>query len=69
MTEEQIHKGTNWNGLFEGVILIMIVASSILLAWDNPLLDPESELKKHLGKINMVFTVLFTMEVTIRIIA
>jgi len=69
MTEEQIHQGTNWNGLFEGVILILIVLSSILLAWDNPLMDPESDLKKTLGKINMVFTVLFTMEVTVRIIA
>ena len=55
--------------MFEGVILILIIASSVVLAWDNPLIDPEGKLHKNLLNINMVFTVLFTIEITIRIIA
>lgn len=66
---EEYHLGTNWNSCFEGIILVLIILSSIVLAFDNPLIDPKSELHKNLAKINVVFTILFTIEVSTRIIA
>jgi hypothetical protein len=42
---------------FEMFILFIIIASSVSLAIDSPLLDPESPLEAQLTLTNYVFTV------------
>jgi hypothetical protein len=55
--------------MFEDAILVLILLSSILLAVDNPLNDPHSKQSMIVGYIDACFTVLFTIEATIKIIA
>lgn len=55
--------------VFDNLVLILIVASSITLVLDNPLNDPEGNLNRSLVLIDVFFTVLFTIEASIKIIA
>ena len=52
---------------FDSVILVLIVISSILLAIDNPLNNPEGELSKTLAWLDMVMTILFTIEMVLKV--
>lgn len=54
---------------FDHIILFFIVVSSITLAIDNPLLDPASRLAKALSVIDLFLTLLFTLEMVIKVIA
>lgn len=47
----------------------LIIISSITLVIDNPLTDPEAPLIVFVGYLDNCFTVLFTLEATIKIIA
>lgn len=47
----------------------MIILSSATLPFDNPLNDPESEQVRNLNQINKVFTILFVIEASIKIVA
>lgn len=49
--------------------MIIIILSTILLAVDNPLYDPEGQLRRVIGKIDHVFTAIFFLEFVIKIIA
>ena len=62
-----MHKIIYWP-YFDNVILVLIIISSILLALDNPLNDPNGEMSKALQILDIVMTVLFTMECGIKII-
>mmetsp|Transcript_57655 Transcript_57655/g.158821 ORF Transcript_57655/g.158821 Transcript_57655/m.158821 type:complete len:1739 (-) Transcript_57655:67-5283(-) len=53
---------------FDTAVLVLIVISSLLLALDNPLMDPESDLKKFLVYTDYVMTTLFTMEMLLKIV-
>ena len=55
--------------MFDDVVLVLIILSSIMLVIDNPLLDPDSDFMKMLGVIDLGFTVLFFIEALIKIIA
>lgn len=55
--------------IFEGIILFLIFISSITLVIDNPLADPESGLIIFVGYLDNCFTVLFTLEALVKIIA
>ena len=55
--------------IFEGIIMTLIIISSITLVLDNPLFDPESSDIVFVGYLDNCFTVLFTLEATIKIIA
>lgn len=55
--------------IFEGVILTLIVLSSLTLALDNPLRDPASSEVVFMGYLDNCFTILFTLEAVIKIIA
>ena len=55
--------------IFEGVIMTLIIISSITLVIDNPLTDPEAPSIVFVGYLDNCFTVLFTMEAMIKIIA
>ena len=54
---------------FDNIILVLIALSSIALVIDNPLYDPESQFMNILKVIDIVFTVLFFIEATIKILA
>lgn len=54
---------------FDRGVLFLILISSVLLAIDSPLLDPNSSLKKTLDNFDNVMTVLFTIEMSIKVVA
>ena len=54
---------------FDSTILVLIVSSSIVLAIDNPLLNPDSEMAKALLGIDYFFTIIFAAEMMLKIIA
>lgn len=54
---------------FDKVVLVLIVISSITLALDNPLKDPESLLSKSIAAIDIILTVLFSLEMVLKSIA
>ncbi|CAM9813658.1 unnamed protein product, partial [Hapterophycus canaliculatus] len=57
------------NAGFDRLITILIVVSSIALALDNPLRDPDSTTAKVLEVIEFVTAVLFTVEFLLKICA
>jgi len=57
------------NKRFDQIILLFIVISTILLAVESPLLDPQSTLVKVLGYIDYFMTAVFCLEMCIKIIA
>ncbi|KAJ8559206.1 hypothetical protein ON010_g8243 [Phytophthora cinnamomi] len=54
---------------FDSIILALVTASSLTLAIDNPLLDPESTLATRLKSLDTAFAVIFACEMTAKIIA
>jgi len=54
---------------FDSVMTFFIVASSICLALDNPLDDPETWKVKTLHILNIVFTIIFTIEMATKTFA
>jgi voltage-dependent calcium channel L type alpha-1D len=54
---------------FDAVVLALVAASSITLAIDNPLQDPESALASALKHIDTAFAVVFACEMAIKIVA
>jgi hypothetical protein len=55
--------------IFEGIIMLLIIVSSIMLVVDNPFKDPNSDQMVFLGYLDNCFTILFTIEAVIKIIA
>ena len=55
--------------VFDNIVLILIILSSITLILDNPLNNPEGVLSKILSQVDLIFTVLFAIEAAIKIIA
>lgn len=55
--------------VFEAIIMTLIIVSSIMLVVDNPYVDPESDKIVFVGYLDNCFTVLFTIEALIKIIA
>jgi len=54
---------------FDTVILIMIVITSIALAFENPLNDPNGKLEQWLKYLEYFSTFIFVGEVIIKVIA
>ena len=54
---------------FQNGILFMIIISSIALAFENPLTDPESTEATILIKLDIILTVVFALEVVIKVIS
>lgn len=50
-------------------ILLIICFSCVMLTLDNPLLNPESTTRKVLNVTDWFFTVAFTVEMTLNVIA
>lgn len=57
------------NEHWESFIIILILANSIVLALDNPLSNPDSVLNKILDTLDYIFTSVFTLEMTLKIIS
>ena len=54
--------------LFDNTILALIFISSVLLAIDNPLLDPETFLVKFITVMDWIFTIAFTIEMVLKMV-
>lgn len=57
---------SNW---FKNSILFLILISSVLLAIENPLTDPESEEAFVLQIMDMILTSIFAIEIIIKVVA
>lgn len=57
------------NPAFDKIVLILIVISSISLALDNPLMDPDSTMAILLGDLEVVVTILFVIEMALKVCA
>lgn len=57
------------NNWFEASIAFCILVSSVQLAIETPLLDPEGELLKALWIIDMITTLVFTFEAATKIVS
>ena len=55
--------------VLNGIIMVMVVISTVTLALETPLDDPESEKTKTLRFIDLVVTVAFTFEMLVKIAA
>lgn len=53
---------------FDALITVLIVVSSVCLALDVPRLDPASELKGHLDKLNLWMTGAFVLEMSLKVV-
>ena len=60
---------TEESNIFKNAILICIIISSIMLAFENPLTDPESTYAKVLLLLDNIMTGIFTLEVIIKVIS
>ena len=54
---------------FEYLIIALILVSSLMLAIDSPSVDPKSKLKEVLDVIDLVFVIIFTIEMVLKVIA
>jgi len=54
---------------FDFTILVFIIISSILLAIENPLHDPDSALMQLIYKLDICMTTVFALEAVLKIIA
>lgn len=57
------------NQWFENFILIIILVSSVTLGFDNPLENPDSSQKRFLSFMDVFFTILFTIEMILKVIS
>ena len=54
---------------FENFILFIVIVNSITLIFNSPLQDPNSKFGEAMSYLDMVFTIIFTIEATMKIIA
>ena len=59
-------EGSNW---FKNGILILILISSVLLAIENPLTDPESSEALVLKILDTCLTTIFALEIIVKVVA
>ena len=57
------------SGKFDALILTCIIVSSILLAVESPLTDPDGSLMAVLNVLDLIFTIVFTLELVMKNIA
>ena len=58
-----------FNDAFEGLVISVIVASSVCLAIDAPRLDPFSDVAHYIRQLDLVWTIFFSMEAALKIVA
>ena len=54
---------------FEFLILFVILFSSVTLAMDSPSVDPDSRLREILNVCDLIFTIIFTIELLVKVLA
>jgi hypothetical protein len=63
MTQLRTHK------YFDNFILVCIIISSLCMAADSPLADPSSPLPTTLKVLGMIFSIVFTIEMTVKMLS
>lgn len=66
ITDKKTLRVSKW---FENIILVLIILNSLVLVLDNPLDDPNGTISKIFIYLDMLFTVIFTIEAIMKIIA
>jgi hypothetical protein len=56
-------------GVLDTVIWVAIATTSLLMAFDSPLADENSQLQRVIPWIDLAMTILFTIEVVIKVIS
>ena len=56
------------NTVFDSVVILLIILSSVMLTFESPLADPKSGLAKIFESADLAFTVIFILEAAIKII-
>ena len=69
MNKDNQNKTIKVSSIFEGIILSLILISSITLVIDSALRDPEDPTIVFIGYLDNCFTILFTLEAMIKIVA
>ena len=69
MNKDNQNQTIKVSSIFEGIILSLILISSITLVIDSPLRDPEDSTIVFIGYLDNCFTILFTLEAMIKIVA
>jgi membrane-anchored protein YejM (alkaline phosphatase superfamily) len=54
---------------FDISIIVIILASSITLAFESPLIDPQSNIMRTLKIVDMTCTIIFTIEALLKIVS
>jgi hypothetical protein len=57
------------NQRFKAFIFGLIILSSLCLTWDNPLNNPDNTLFKVMKVVDIIFTTLFIIEMTLKVLA
>lgn len=57
------------HGAFDNTILVFILISTACLALDNPLMDPNSTFSRGLFYMDIILTIIFTLEMLMKIFA
>ena len=55
--------------VFDAVIIVLIIVSTVTLAFEHPLEDPNSENMKVLHKIDIAMTIVFSLEALLKIVS
>eukprot|EP00746_Dinoflagellata_sp_MGD_P008476 gnl/MRDRNA2_/MRDRNA2_116976_c0_seq1.p1 gnl/MRDRNA2_/MRDRNA2_116976_c0~~gnl/MRDRNA2_/MRDRNA2_116976_c0_seq1.p1 ORF type:complete len:1680 (-),score=292.24 gnl/MRDRNA2_/MRDRNA2_116976_c0_seq1:144-4679(-) len=63
MTQLRTHK------YFDNFILVCIIISSLAMAMDSPLANPSSPLATFLRVLNMIFSIVFAIEMTVKMLS
>ena len=64
-----ISKRKHPSKIFENIVIVLILLSSVILCIDTPLIDPDSTLKAVLFHLDVIITFLFLLEAIIKILA
>lgn len=59
----------DYRDIFDNFILVIILISTLLLAFEKPSLDPEGSTMTRLDTIDFYITIIFTVECVLKIIA
>ena len=59
----------DYENIFDNFILVIILVSTLLLAFEKPSLDPEGVTMTRLDTIDFYITIIFTVECVLKIIA
>jgi hypothetical protein len=59
-------RGTDWFKVFDNMVLVAILVSSMMLPLENPVSDPNSRTVIYAKRANIAFSIFFLFELTVK---